>query len=311
MKKLICFIIFIIFQSNISLSKDFFIGDKVSDILEVNKRLKIPLSKGEWEVVEYRQVNWGSLTQRVLSLIRVEKNIVVEAFEVYEGFMGVKFAGQIDAIVREIMFQDEHDGCYERPEYYILEIYEKGTTHNCFLIQTLDTQKELFNPDDGDTSGTAGYRQFLKKNPSIIFSKIMFSSVHSYYSRLVGGNWYRIRYLADPEIYNSPKITKFTEETSEFHKYNISNYPEHKKTMDLWLSISAKRHIEFEKMSRTKKRHLLDLISYEPIEYENKQIKKDSNDDDLLNDLNELIELYNSGILTKEEFEKAKKKILN
>ncbi len=76
----------------------------------------------------------------------------------------------------------------------------------------------------------------------------MFSSFHSYYSRLVGGNWYRIRYLADPEIYNSPKITKFTEETSEFHKYNISNYPEHKKTMDLWLSISANRHIEFEKM---------------------------------------------------------------
>ena len=27
---------------------------------------------------------------------------------------------------------------------------------------------------------------------------------------------------------------------------NISNYPEHQKTMEKWVSISAKRHIDFE-----------------------------------------------------------------
>jgi len=36
-----------------------------------------------------------------------------------------------------------------------------------------------------------------------------------------------------------------------------------------------------------------------------------SNNDDFINQLKQLNELYKSGILTKEEFEKAKKKILN
>ena len=35
------------------------------------------------------------------------------------------------------------------------------------------------------------------------------------------------------------------------------------------------------------------------------------NSTDLINDLNKLIELYKSGVLNAEEFEKAKKKILN
>ena len=36
-----------------------------------------------------------------------------------------------------------------------------------------------------------------------------------------------------------------------------------------------------------------------------------SNNDDFINQLKQLNDLYKSGVLTKEEFEKAKKKILN
>ena len=70
MKKLIFFLILIIFQTNISFSKDYFTGEKISELLDVNKRLKIPLSDGEWEVLEYVQMNWGSLTQRGLTIVK-------------------------------------------------------------------------------------------------------------------------------------------------------------------------------------------------------------------------------------------------
>mgnify|MGYP003328789506 CR=1 FL=1 len=178
------------------------------------------------------------------------------------------------------------------------------------LVRHIDVKKVLYYPDDPSDKGNTQVKKYIK-NHNVKFPPIMLDSVHSYFTRLSGNSWYVISYSIDPKELDGPNSVKLTEESSEYHRNNIVEYPEHKKTMDLWLSISANRHIEFEKMSRTKKRHLLDLISYEPIEYENKQIKKDSNDDDLLNDLNELIELYNSGILTKEEFEKAKKKILN
>tara|TARA_B100000965_G_C19515260_1_gene723892 strand:- start:35 stop:982 length:948 start_codon:yes stop_codon:yes gene_type:complete len=293
-------------------SKDYYTGNILSEKFEISKRLKIPLSEGEWIVARYGQANWGSLTQRIVGIIKVENNTIVELIEVYEGFMGVKYAGQIDHIVNEIVFNDKHDGCYERPEYYILARYHKGTTHNCLTIRHMDTQKELYNPD-GDHAKlfSISYRQYLKNNPLVKFPPIMLESNHSYYSRLVGANWYDVRYFADPKIFNSPKITKFTEETSEFHKFNISDYPEHKKIMDLWVSITANRHQEFEKMSRSKKRHMLKLDSYNPIDYDNKNKKKDTENLNIAEQIKKLNDLYKSGVLTEEEFKKAKKRILN
>ena len=44
---------------------------------------------------------------------------------------------------------------------------------------------------------------------------------------------------------------------------------------------------------------------------ENKKVKKSSKDEDIVKKLKELNDLFKSGVLTKEEFEKAKKKLLN
>ena len=64
------------------------------------------------------------------------------------------------------------------------------------------------------------------------------------------------------KLLNSPMINKFSEETSEFHKNNIDNFPEHKKIMEKWVSIAAKRHREFEKNAKIRKHHALDLNKY-------------------------------------------------
>ena len=68
--------------------------------------------------------------------------------------------------------------------------------------------------------------------------------------------------MANPKLFNSPKINYLTEESSEFHKANISRYPEHKLTMDKWISVSAERHREIEKLLKAKEHHLLNLDKY-------------------------------------------------
>ena len=75
--------------------------------------------------------------------------------------------------------------------------------------------------------------------------------------------------------------------------------------MEEWVSIAAKRHQIFEKNHKGKKRHFLNLDKYilNDISSENKS--------DVVENLKKLNDLYKSGVLTKEEFEKAKKKLLN
>ena len=73
------------------------------------------------------------------------------------------------------------------------------------------------------------------------------------------------------------------------------------------LSISAERHKSFEKNVNAKNSHKLDLEMYLPSEIKNNQVKSN----EVLTQLKKLNDLYKEGVLTKEEFEKAKKKILD
>ncbi len=78
--------------------------------------------------------------------------------------------------------------------------------------------------------------------------------------------------------------------------------------MDKVISLGAKRHKKFELEVRAKERHKLNLDNYiSSLGIENNF----TSNKDILSQINKLNELYNSGVLTKEEFEKAKKKILN
>ena len=133
------------------------------------------------------------------------------------------------------------------------------------------------------------------------------SSFHAYFSRLAAGKWYLLSYGIDPKILNAPKNKFISEETSEYHKNNISNYPEHQKIMQKWVSISAKRHIEFENIIKIIERHKLDLSALSP----SASVSSKNLSSDILDQINKLNDFYKSGVITKDEFEKAKKKILN
>ena len=274
--------------------------------IEFSKKFTLPLTEGKWEVINQYEFNYF-FQFKGNSIVRLKNNEVMEFIWIERANLSSYQNAYIDNAMNEIVFKDQYDGCYTRPEYYIVEVYSKGSTHNCLVIRHIDSNKELFSPDDPGAVN-AKLKKSLRDR-SIIIPPIMFDSYHSYFSRLIRGEWYVIQYMANPKLFNSPKINYLTEESSEFHKANISRYPEHKLTMDKWISVSAKRHREIEKLLKAKEHHLLNLDKYilnNDNDYLNSKEKKN-----IIEDLEKLNELYKTGVITKEEFEKAKDKILN
>jgi len=282
---------------------------KVNDVVEnqfvMNKKFKLNLPKGKWTVIRSHGDNYYGLASKVYMLIRLENNFAVESIEIAE----MKTAGIYENIVNQAIykaiFKNQYDGCYERPEYSVVKVYKKGTTHNCLVIDHSDVHKDFFTPDDPEITH-AGVKKWIRDN-NIQLPRVGLSSFHAYFSRLAAGKWYLLQYGIDPKILNAPKNKFISEETSEYHKNNISNYPEHQKIMQKWVSISAKRHIEFENIIKMIERHKLDLSALSP----STSVSTKNLSSDILDQINKLNDLYKSGVLTKDEFKKAKNKILN
>ena len=306
MKKILCllFLSFIINITSNSSAKTFYIGDQVNDYFNYNKDIKIKLNPGNWTVV--RKQTRGVPKQKIVGIGRVENNQIMEVVEIYDAQLAGYYNYYIDPIIIELMFKDKHDGCYERSEYYLLKLYRKGSTFNCMIVGHTDVTKELNYPDSPDGKAAASAYNFWIKSNSLTYPKIMLGSYHTYFSRMVEGKWYEVRYFFHPKLLNAPKSNFFTEETSEYHKHNISQFPEHEETMKKLISISSKFHKNFENMVKAKNHHKLSLDKY----FIETELEAKS-DDPIVDQLKKLNELYKSGALTKEEFTKAKNKLLN
>ncbi len=309
MKKFIIILFIYLFSFfNIVNAKTYRIGTTFENEIQFSKRIVLPLKNGKWEVVDRYTWSYAFLRFKGNWIARIENNEIMEMITIERANLAGAYMGEIDSIVNEIIFKDKYDGCYERSEYLIVEFYKRGGTHNCLVVRHYDMNKEIYTPDD--PSGQRAKFKKLVKDNSIKMPPIAFHSWHSYFSRLSRGEWYLIQYIANPKIFNSPKINFLTEDSSEFHRANISRYPEHKITMDKWTSLSAKRHQYLEKLFKAKDHHLLNLNKF-IIQSNVDDLNNEDSNKNVVEDLKRLNELYKSGVLTEEEFKKAKDKILN
>ena len=230
------------------------------DEFTVNKYLKTKLSPGDWYLATKKRDSYYGLWFDAYTLAKIENELVTELIFIGVADVAGVYESYVNEAVQEIVFKNKYDGCYERPEYYLLEIYKRGNTVNCLRVGHADTNKELNFPDDPEVSN-AQFKKWLKYN-KVKLPELMLWSKHLYFSRLSRGQMLEIEYSIDPNLLNSPKINFFTEERSEFHKNNIGNFPEHKKIMENWISIASKRHKDFEQNARIRKHHALDLKKY-------------------------------------------------
>jgi hypothetical protein len=304
MKKIIAIILMLFFSAEVN-AKRYKVNDVIENQFVMNKKFQLNLPEGKWTVVQSRGNNYYGLASKIYLLVRLENNLAVEYIEIAEMKTAGVFESLVNQAIYEALFKNKYDGCYERPEYFVVKVYKKGSTHNCLVIDHSDVHKDFFTPDDGEASD-AGVKKWIRDN-NIQLPRVGLSSFHAYFSRLAAGKWYLLSYGIDPKILNGPKNNFISEETSEYHKNNISNYPDHQKTMQKWVLISAQRHIEFENLIKVMERHKLDLSNLSPSK---SQLSKNSSNE-IIDQINKLNDLYKNGILTKDEFEKAKKKILN
>ena len=286
-------------------AKNYRPNDVIDGKFNLNKKFELNLPEGKWIVVNARQESYYGLFSKLYSLVKLENNAAVEWIQIAEMHTAGIYEDIVNQAIYEAIFKNKYDGCYERPEYYVVEVYKKGSTHNCFRVGHVDVHKDFYSPDDPEVSN-AELKKWIRDN-NIEIPKVGLDSFHAYFSRLAAGKWYLLEYGIDPKILNAPKNRFVNEESSEYHKNNILNHPEHKLVMEKWVSISAQRHIEFENIIKVIKRHKLDLKDLSPL------ISKSSNNvsNDIVDQINKLNDLYKNGTLTKEEFEKAKSKILN
>ena len=310
MKKILSVIILYIIFFTLNLNneadaKRYKIGEIVENKFIFNKQFKMNLPEGKWTVIGRYNQDYYGIRGKVYTLVRIENKTILESIEIGELNTAGLFPTEISHAIYEVIFKNKYDGCYERPEYYLVKVFKKGSTHNCLVIKHSDVHKDFFAPDDPEVSN-AFIKKWIRDN-NIELPKVGLRSFHAYYSRLVKGKWYLLTYGIDPIVLNAPKNSFISEETSEYHKNNISNYPEHKKTMNKWISISAKRHLEFENIVEALDRHKLDLNNLSP----SKLSTSKNSSSDIVDQINKLNNLYKNGALTKEEFEKAKSKILN
>tara|TARA_B100001250_G_scaffold276278_1_gene238731 strand:- start:2069 stop:3013 length:945 start_codon:yes stop_codon:yes gene_type:complete len=305
--KFIFIIIILTFNfDNSAFSKNYKVGDFLTKEIKFSKNLIYPVSDGDWEVIDKYSETIMGLVFKGLTFARSENNVLMELIFIDQGSLSGKQQAIINNLVRVYRFENRYDGCYERREYYIVEVYKRGNTHNCLIVRHLDLHKELTNPDDPEARGTnARTKLWLRKN-KIEIPRISFASLHSYYSPLRRATIYEISHVVNPEILNAPKINYYYEDDSEYHKSNIDRFPEHKVAIEKWLSLSAKTHKYLEKILRAPKQHLLDLDAYI---LENDQAT--STNANIIKELKDLNDLYESGAITEEEFIKAKSIILN
>jgi hypothetical protein len=257
----------------------------------------------------------NAITGRYAGFAQIINGDAVDKYVSIENvYLNGKWIDYLHQYLQEIFFKNKYDGCYERPEYYLLKRYKSGAAFNCFLVKHMESEREIYASDDPHAQyKTAIVRKWMK-DKNYKFPALMLSSQHIFYAPQIG-RVYIYTEIINPETHGAPKNKFTTEEQSEYHRANIDQYPKKKKFMESFISQQAYMHQKFEEMVGAKPRHKLDLVQYineKDIKAEAiKETKTTISSASITDELTKLNKLYKEGAITKEEFDKAKKKVLN
>ena len=284
------------------------VNETISNEFKSSKKMIFPLDDGEWTLVDrWSEHLFAAIQAEELTFVRFDGQTPVAYFSIGRIDNLSKWIAYISPVIQASVFKPKEEGCRERQHYNYLKFYKKGYAHNCMVTNILDV-KRYMSPSDstGDEVFTASLRNYIKKN-NIKMPDIFLRYFASYHSLTVRPSWYVISYGITPEAFANYKPKFTSRDTTEFHPDKIENFPEAGKVMEKWLKKSAQVHKNFEQFQTVKKYQKLDLSDILPQNYnsENKSTKGN-----VTKELIKLNELYKSGALTKEEFEKAKKKVL-
>ena len=308
-KTIICTILISLSFKSVSAETWFKKNKTYSDTITfTNKKFQLP--EGDWELVE--KYNWHivGIEGDGVTLIQLENNTIKAMTTIWSINTNGKKSGLVGTILHKERVDNSHDGCYDRSEYYLVKLWRKGASANCLKVRHIDLQKEMYSPDY-NVEGN-GYEEpyvkgsfinFVKKR-KLDIPKILISELHMFYSPLIGGGSGALIYIdRNTELFGVSQTLIGNEINSEYHKNNLSKHPEKERFVNKVIQNSYTYHANFEETYKLKKYQRLNL-----------SIKIDKDDKKknglIVNQLERLNKLYESGSITKEEFKTAKQKLL-
>jgi hypothetical protein len=121
---------------------------------------------------------------------------------------------------------------------------------------------------------------------------------------------YESEYYYNPELDGVPKPENLDWDKNEFHKNKIRNFPKHEEFLKNFIGISAKLIDRFNELNKVRGGLTLNPQA-DFVQTSAKVEKKSTIKKDIVNQIKSLKELLDIGAITQDEFDKAKKKILN
>ena len=280
--------------------------------IKVN-RVNFLLPDGEWLLVGIDEWSVKGITYKGVTFVNTKENVFKEIVEFAVLNSYGQFITSIDDWMQGVFFAKDtsSDGCYEKPEYYLVKRKKRGSALNCFIIKHEDVSTEIFSPDFKLNGWIKSFnKSYIRKwatDNNITIPKTMLTADHYFYAKSVGNHIATISHSVNPELTGGPKTLYKDEVRSEYNKSNIEKFPKAKKYMQDFIKEAVQDHIVFEKYVKSKEDFKLD---FDDLLITGATVKKNDTED-IINQIKELNNLLNDGILTKDEFIKAKEKILN
>jgi hypothetical protein len=144
-------------------------------------------------------------------------------------------------------------------------------------------------------------------------------AVYSHYEYAKNSKLYGVQYYYNPELDGVPKPKSLEWDTNEFNMQRVMNHPKHEEFLKKYISVTANLIDRFNQLNKVKGGLTLnpeENFTQASINVEKagtKKVKKstDANKGDTVSQIKGLKELLDAGAITQDEFDKAKKKLLN
>ena len=239
------------------------------------KKLQIPLSQdGLWKEIGKRNqvVYGGRLTWKYLA--KFKDNKISKIIEVVQVLPSQESVTRSLAWFKRFTFQK--NGYYScipknknfvtaklRETYFVYRSQSKGLT-NCFFTRQMNLKSEVTSDDypkrETEYIDTNHFPKIIKEyfGNEINYPKVMLRSDHYFFSQ---NGLYAYFEMINPDLNGAPKNSKGFN-LNEYHPSNINNFPKKKEFYLNWIKIQAKKHKEFEKNLKIKKKYQLDLAYF-------------------------------------------------
>jgi hypothetical protein len=210
---------------------------------------------------------------------------------------------------------------------YFVKVKKGSSKFACWLVESSDSEPKLITRTAksnnffsfGDivyhkikpTQGISEKIREFESQKNIKLPDMFFVSRHQYAKK---ARLYESEYYYNPEVDGIPEPENLEWERNEFHKQRIKNFPDHEAFLNKFISVSGSLIDRFNQLNKVRGAMTLDASNYVVQASMNAQTSGANNEtskESIVDQIKQLKELLDAGVLTKEEFEKAKKQILN